>query len=163
MGYLELADCYWERSRAQYSKTWKGRYFHFMGIMFSFYCFYKIVNCLINIMFNRVGKKDSITRGIEILVHWFGFQFDVQFWSQQISFMMVGGLVCASVRGLLLNLTKFFYAVSSSKSSDIIVLLLAQLMGMYFCSSVLLMRMNVPVHYRKVITQVLGNLQFKFY
>merc|ERR1711981_448177 len=51
--YLELADCYWERSRHAYSKTWKGRYFHFMGIMFSFYCFYKIVNCLINIMFNR--------------------------------------------------------------------------------------------------------------
>lgn len=162
--YLELADCYWERSRARYAKTWKGKYFHVAGIMFSFYCCYKIANCFVNIMFNKVGKKDSITRGIEILVTWFGWKFDAQFWAQQISFMMVGGLVVTSVRGLLLNLTKFFYAVSSSKSSDIIVLLLAQLMGMYFCSSVLLMRMNVPAHYRKVITEVLGeDLQFKFY
>jgi len=162
--YLELADCYWERSRAKYAKTWKGRYFHFMGIGFSFYCCYKILNCLVNIMFNRVGKKDTITRGIEILVTWFGLKFDAQFWAQQISFMMVGVLVVTSVRGLLINLTKFFYAVSSSKSSDIIVLLLAQLMGMYFCSSVLLMRMNVPAHYRRVITEVLGeDLQFKFY
>jgi len=162
--YLELVDCYWEKDRHLYAKTWKGKYFHFAGIIFSFYCCYKILNCFINIMFNRVGKKDAVSRGIEILVHWFGFNIDMDFWAQYISFMMVGVLVVTSVRGLLINLTKFFHSVSSSKSSNIIVLLLAQLMGMYFCSSVLLMRMNVPANYRRVITLVLGeDLQFKFY
>ncbi|XP_069940387.1 Golgi pH regulator isoform X2 [Cherax quadricarinatus] len=57
----------------------------------------------------------------------------------------------------------FFYAVSSSKSSNIIVLVLAQLMGMYFVSMVMLMRMNMPLEYRTIITQVLGDLQFHFY
>ncbi|XP_011633195.1 Golgi pH regulator isoform X3 [Pogonomyrmex barbatus] len=57
----------------------------------------------------------------------------------------------------------FFYAISSSKSSNIIVLILAQIMGMYFVSSVLLMRMNMPAEYRIIITQVLGELQFNFY
>lgn len=60
-------------------------------------------------------------------------------------------------------LFQFFYKISSSKSSNIIVLVLAQIMGMYFCSSVLMMRMNMPAEYRVIITEILGGLHFNFY
>ncbi|XP_022236508.1 Golgi pH regulator-like isoform X2 [Limulus polyphemus] len=95
----------------------------------------------------------------------YGFvsSLQVKFWSQHISFILVGVIVVTSIRGLLITLTKFFYAISSTKSSNIIVLALAQIMGMYFVSSVLLMRMNMPPEYRSIITQVLGELQFNFY
>lgn len=52
----------------------------------------------------------------------------VQFWSQHISFLLVGVIVVTSIRGLLIQLTKFFDKISSSKSSNLIVLLLAQIM-----------------------------------
>uniref|UniRef100_A0A9J7XJW3 Golgi pH regulator n=2 Tax=Cyprinus carpio TaxID=7962 RepID=A0A9J7XJW3_CYPCA len=87
----------------------------------------------------------------------------VKFWSQHISFILVGIIIVTSIRGLLITLTKFFYAISSSKSSNVIVLVLAQIMGMYFVSSVLLMRMSMPLEYRTIVTEVLGELQFNFY
>lgn len=130
-----------------------------------------------------MGKKDPVTRGLEIAVHWCGFEMDVAFWSQHVSFFLVGIIMVTSIRGLLLTLTKvsageimaagheiellvyfqFFYKISSSKSSNLIVLVLAQIMGMYFCSSVLMMRMNMPAEYRVIITEVLGGLHFNFY
>jgi hypothetical protein len=100
---------------------------------------------------------------MEIAVHWCGFDIDVAFWSQHISFLLVGCIVVTSIRGLLITLTKFFYKISSSKSSNVIVLILAQIMGMYFISSVLLMRMNMPAEYRIIITEVLDGLHFNFY
>ncbi|XP_062371312.1 Golgi pH regulator B isoform X3 [Cinclus cinclus] len=129
--FLETADLHATKERIEYSKTFQGKYFNFMGYFFSIYCVWKI--------------------------------FMVKFWSQHISFILVGIIIVTSIRGLLITLTKFFYAISSSKSSNVIVLLLAQIMGMYFVSSVLLIRMSMPPEYRTIITEVLGELQFNFY
>ncbi|XP_064595611.1 Golgi pH regulator-like [Liolophura sinensis] len=161
--FLETVDLNNTVERIRYSKTFKGRYFNFLGYFFSMYCVYKTFMATVNIIFDRVGKKDPITRGTEIAVNYLGIQFDVKFWSQQISFLLVGIIIVTSIRGLLLTLTRFFYAIASSKSSNVIVLCLAQIMGMYFVSSVLLIRMNMPPEYRSIITEVLGELQFNFY
>lgn len=161
--FLEAHENHNMLERIEWSKTWTGKYFNFLGYFFSLYCMWKIFICTINIVFDRVGKKDPVTRGMEIAVHWMGLNIDVGFWSQQISFYLIGCIVVTSIRGLLLTLTKFFNKISSSKSSNIIVLVLAQIMGMYFVSSVLLLRMNMPAEYRIIITQVLGDLQFNFY
>lgn len=161
--FLEAVDIHNMQERIEWSKTLKGKYFNCLGYFFSLYCIWKIFICTVNIVFDRVGKVDPVTRGIEIAVNYMGINFDVKFWSQHISFILVGVIVVTSIRGLLITLTKFFYAISSSKSSNIIVLALAQIMGMYFVSSVLLIRMNMPSEYRSIITEVLGDLQFNFY
>ena len=161
--FLELVELRTEKQRIEDSKTLRGRYFNFIGYFFSVYCSWKILMCTINIVFNRVGKVDPVTKGFSILVNIFGIGIDVTVWSQHVSFILVGVMIVTSIRGFLITLTKFFYAVSSSKSSNIIVMIFAELMGMYFVSSVLLMRMNMPNKYRKIITEVLGDLQFQFY
>lgn len=161
--FLELIDMKAMQQRLEWSKTFRGKYFHFIGYFFSLYCIWKIFISTVNIVFDRVGRVDPVTRGLQIAVNFAGLEIDVKFWSQHVSFFLVGIIALTSIRGLLITLTKFFYAISSSKSSNIIVLTLAQIMGMYFISSVLLMRMNMPLEYRTIITEVLGDLQFNFY
>jgi hypothetical protein len=39
--------------------------------------FFFVLQATINIIFDRVGKVDPVTRGIEIAVKYFGIQFDV--------------------------------------------------------------------------------------
>eukprot|EP00088_Acartia_fossae_P017248 TRINITY_DN19778_c0_g1_i4.p1 TRINITY_DN19778_c0_g1~~TRINITY_DN19778_c0_g1_i4.p1 ORF type:complete len:466 (-),score=49.58 TRINITY_DN19778_c0_g1_i4:598-1971(-) len=161
--FLEAHDLQNMRERIEWSRTYQGRYFNFLGYFFSIYCIWKIFISTVNIVFDRVGKVDPITKTFDILVNWFGLDVDVTLWSQQISFIVVGIIVLTSTRGLLLTMSKFFIWISSSKSSNIIVLFFSQIMGMYFMSMVVLMRMNMPAEYREIITEVLGDLQFNFY
>ena len=123
--FSDLADLQAIQQRIEYSKTFKGKYFHVLGHFFSLYCVWKILISFINIIFNRVGKGESIlpinirrpssfslspvdpvTRGIELTVHFFNLQFDVKFWSQYVSFILIGIIVITSIRGLLITLTK---------------------------------------------------------
>eukprot|EP00128_Syssomonas_multiformis_P017427 Colp12_sorted_trinity150504_noHs@35066 len=161
--FVELHELHVELERQVFSKTLQGRYYNALGYFFSGYCIYKIVMATINIVFDRVGKVDPITRGIELAVTYLGWEVDVGFWSQQLSFIIVGIIIVTSIRGLLIQLSKLFSAVSNRESSSGIVLVLSELMGMYFLSCVLLMRMNMPHEYRIIITDVLGDIQFNFY
>lgn len=113
------------QKRLEYAKTLEGKYFNVLGHFFSLYCIWKIFISFINIVFNRIGKGkerhfqigfsskvkafltvDPVTKGIELTVHYFNLQFDVQLWSQYVSFLLIGIIVVTSIRGLLITLTK---------------------------------------------------------
>jgi len=161
--YLDINDLRLDKERIEFSQTLQGKFFNFMGYFFSIYCIYKMFMATINIVFNRISHKDPISRGFEILLHTFGVEVDVMFWSQQISFIVVGIIIATSIRGFLKEIMKFFWAWSNNVSSNFIVILLSQIMGMYFVSCVLLMRMNLPLTYRTTITNILGDIEFDFY
>lgn len=128
--YLEIEykeQIYW-KERADYSKTLQGKYFNVLGYFFSIYCVWKIFISAVNIIFNRVGKVDPVTKLIEIAVKHMGYDIDIPFWSQQLSFIIIGVIAVTSVRGLLITMSKFVYAISSKKYAHIIVLFMAQVM-----------------------------------
>jgi hypothetical protein len=140
---------------------------NFLGYIMSVWCLYKMIISCINIVFKRVGKIDSVSRGIEITLKYVFFlppdAIDVPFWSQVVSFCLVSIVGFTSFRGFLIQITKTFQALSSSLSSGLVILLLAEVMGMYFLSTVVMMRMSIPPQYRQIITQVFGDIEFHFY
>jgi len=161
--FSEINELRVEKARIVFSQTWLGRFYNFLGYFFSVYCVYKIFMSTINIVFDRKVSIDPVSRGIGIVLRFLYVPIDVTFWSQQISFLLVGIIIATSIRGFLNYLMKFFYEYSNSVSSNNIVLLLAQVMGMYFVSAILLIRMSMPLEYRLIITQVLGDISFNFY
>lgn len=80
---------------------------------FSYSIYLHYFQSTVNIIFDRVGRKDPVTRGLEIAVHWCGFNIDLAFWNQHISFLLVGCIVVTSIRGLLLTLTKVSIIIHS--------------------------------------------------
>jgi hypothetical protein len=161
--FLDIAELHADRHMSLFSRTYFGMAYFFAGYFLSAYCVYKCVMAAINILLSRDPKRDPISIGFEIFFMLFNVSIDVQFWSQLFSLVMVGCLVVSSVRGFLLTVAKIFNHISTSISSSAVVLLLLQVMGMYFISFTLLMRINLPEEYRHVVTDVLGDLQFSFY
>jgi len=155
--FLEINELYLENDRNSKSKTCEGKFFNLLGYFFSVYCVYKMVMATINIVFQRVRTTDPVSQGFQILLDYvLNVKIDVKFWSQHVSFLFVGVLVGSQMRSFLLTLMKLFHRWSSGTTSDAIILLLTEIMGMYFVSSVLLMRMNLPEEYRGLITKALG-------
>jgi len=123
-----------------------------------------MVMSVINIAFQRVRKTDPVSIAIQVfLMYILDVKIDVRFWSQHASFVLVGVIVATQMRGFLIQMMKLFHTYSSVLSSNWVILLLTEIMGMYFMSSVLLMRMNLPAEYRRVVTHVLGDIEFHFY
>ena len=111
-----------------------------------------------------------MTRSIEIAESVTGMELetyvDVHFWLQQASFIMMAVMVVTSVRGFVKALLAVFSASSSHSAtrSEILCLILAEIMGLYFVAQVMMWRMELPKDYRKIVTQALGeNIEFNFY
>ena len=161
--FYDLNELCLAKDRMERGKRLWGKILNLTGYGLSVYCIWKIFISIINILFNRDRKRDPVTLGLQRLVYFTRIKVDVVFWSQHISFVFIGILVFSNVRGFLIRMSKIFSAISTANSFRVFGIFLAWLMGMYFVSFVLLMRMNMPPEYRRIVTEVLGAIEFDFY
>ncbi|EQC39417.1 hypothetical protein SDRG_03620 [Saprolegnia diclina VS20] len=164
--FLEIHAMRELQKRAAEMRTLKGRFFNLIGYLFCGFCLYKMVMSTVNVVFNRDRDKDPITNAMEkILYLWpaLASWINVRFISDISSLTLVGILVFTQTRGFLIMLLKVFRTFSSSVSNNSVVLFLAELMGMYFVSSFVMMRMNLPTQHKRHIDAVLGPIDYYVY
>eukprot|EP00834_Sanchytrium_tribonematis_P006308 NODE_453_length_7238_cov_1.750245.p2 type:complete len:440 gc:universal NODE_453_length_7238_cov_1.750245:3170-4489(+) len=156
-----------DKQKQDFGSTWKGQYYNIIGWVFSIYCVYKLIMCIINILFNRFGDIDPITTALTFYIRYTTQSIiqeeDIASISQPLSFISVGILIVCSIRGVLIQLLKLFRKFSRNIPPHHIILVFSQLLGMYFLSTILLMRLNLPIAYRGLLNEVLGNISFQFF
>lgn len=161
------------RSAQLRARTPFGRVLVMFSYAFSIYCAYRIATTSISI-FRRFtatysspleiantassGSADPITQLLALLAKHYDPSLDRAAWSRQISFLLSGIILLASLSAVMQTF-HFFARFTPSliyTAQANLALLVSQVCGMYVISSALLMRGRMPKDVGSVISDALG-------
>ena len=144
--------------RLRQSRTAKGRCLNVVGFVGCGICAMKMTLATLNIVLSRERKLDPVSRALRLVSSMPPERIEEV--AQQISFVFLAVLTGVSVRGFLTNLSKLFRVCARRISVDSVVVILAEMMGLYFVAQTLLWRMNIAPKYRAIVTDALGDVKF---
>ncbi|KAK2460368.1 hypothetical protein APHAL10511_007533 [Amanita phalloides] len=144
------------RDTAKFALTWKGKTLNIIGYLFAIYCVVRVFNSLVNIVLpsRRVASSATTYSDIisELLVYILSWTYtsrhieldDVTPIARQLSLVFVGIMILTSIRLVLRGVTRALRVTSRNLGASLMLLILAQLMGIYLLSTVVQMRSSFP-------------------
>jgi len=156
------------QSADQYSRTFKGRIINFGRRIFGIYCMIRIGSSIYNVFFRRSSTTtttksypDLITNLLSHLLSLriphiisdleepeSAFEHDehdlASKLARQLSLILVGIIILSSMRVVLRGVTKVLRVSSRTLATSLMLLLLAQIMGIYLLSTIVQMRASFP-------------------
>ncbi|KAG8994560.1 hypothetical protein FRB90_000394 [Tulasnella sp. 427] len=180
----ELKELHARKARTEFSKTWKGKAWKWIGWAFGLYCAFRVFSSLINIVLQRQTTTGG-TRTPDLIALWLMHLLSlvplppslaflqnaspeqIAAASRQISLVLVGCIVLVSVRGVLRGVGSVLRMIAGnggnqsgsgsprpggsgsggsrrSLLANIMLLVLAQLMGVYLLSTLIQLRNSFP-------------------
>jgi hypothetical protein len=162
--FYELHDVNLQRERAKIAKTPYGRFLEACGGAMFIVCSYRFVFGLKRLITGAAPATDPITTALHLFLANKSIVIDPEVLAQYLSLLLIAFLVGNSMQNFVLQLTKLFFAVGGGVTTNTLVLFTTEMVGLYFLSSVLLVREQLPQSYREVVTEALGaDLEFRFY
>ncbi|RDB17709.1 Golgi pH regulator B [Hypsizygus marmoreus] len=144
------------RDAARYARTLRGRILGIGARVFAFYCVFRIISSTINLIVpsRRPTFPSAQPSGpsypdlladLLALVSPYPLNFDdVVSFSRQLSLALVGLIILTSVRRVLLGVTRALRVTSRNLGASLMMLILAQLMGIYLLSTIVQLRNSFP-------------------
>ncbi|KAH8596844.1 Abscisic acid G-protein coupled receptor-domain-containing protein [Bisporella sp. PMI_857] len=155
---------------SQRSSSALGKFFYTpTAYAFALYCVYRILATTLTILRRMVASPDSaafsssntdpINQTLSLLAKYVYPQLDQQAWSQQISFLLSGIILLASFNSVLQTfhmLTKLSPSLLYQAQANL-ALIIAQISATYVISNAILLRSNLPLEMKSVVSDALGS------
>ena len=157
--FAETHEARLARERRAAASTARGRLNDVAGALMCLTCFWRVATGAFRLAFRRgqgsVAGTDPVTRALSSL---FTLPISPEATAQILSLLFIGALVGASLRNFLRVVFRIFFAVGGGGggTSAMLVLFVSEILGLYFLSSVLLIRNTLPDKYRGFITEAMG-------
>lgn len=162
--FFDLHEVNMLRERVKMSRTLYGRFLEVCGVATAVVCGYRFVAGFKRLIFKQTPTSDPISFALSIFLANKSVHIDPAVLAQYLSLLLIAFLVINSMQTFVMQLVRLFFAVGSGVTTDALVLLTTEMVGLYFLSSVLLVREQLPERYRAIITDALGaDLEFRFY
>ncbi|KAF9529867.1 Abscisic acid G-protein coupled receptor-domain-containing protein [Crepidotus variabilis] len=156
------------REEADHANTLTGRVLGVFGKCFGAYCAVRILSSLYNVTLRRPNRlasdPDSVTAPStypDLLAQFLAFVVahlrtsgaqgafeyeyeDLASFARQLSLVLVGLIIASCVRVVLRGVTRILRVTSKTLAASLMMLVLAQLMGIYMLSTLVQMRASFP-------------------
>ncbi|KIJ25365.1 hypothetical protein M422DRAFT_216812 [Sphaerobolus stellatus SS14] len=139
------------RAESLFAQTLQGKIFLWIGKIFALYCAFRVINSIINIVHPLTSSKSVSTPDLVagLLTRVFSAFYpvseeDIAAASRQFSLLLVGAIILSSVRRALRGVTGALKVTSRNTAASFLLLILAQLMGIYLLSTLIQMRTSFP-------------------
>ncbi|SJL10882.1 uncharacterized protein ARMOST_14277 [Armillaria ostoyae] len=143
-----------ERQRAhRLSRTLYGRAWNLGGKVFAVYCVIRILSSIINLAFPTLRRTSSSSLSEynypDLVAYLFSLllpypQERVVAVSRQVGLVFVGLIILSSIRLVLRSATRVLRVTSRNRGASLMMLLLAQLIGIYLLSTIVQLRTSFP-------------------
>ncbi|KAF7967421.1 hypothetical protein HWV62_34401 [Athelia sp. TMB] len=124
------------RDNAKFASTMRGRVFNWGGQLFAVYCVFRVISSSLNVL---IPSRNQSTRSYpDLITHLLAYLLSL------ISLALVGVIILSSMRMLLRGVTRALRVTSRNLGASLMLLLLAQLMGIYLLSTIVQLRTSFP-------------------
>ncbi|KAG6890143.1 hypothetical protein C0995_011436 [Termitomyces sp. Mi166 len=139
------------KQAAIYSRTFCGRILNFGGLLFAMYCIARILSCLLNVIDPPLRKSSQSQTDLiaDMLVNILALvshpdNAAIASLARQLSLVLVGLIILTSIRRVLRGVSRALRVTSRNLGASLMMLLLAQLMGIYLLSTIVQLRNSFP-------------------